>query len=245
MHGEMSAAVRGWFNEPAGRRVLMEERRLMGEALDTVFGYFLVQVGRWGQTREFTGLSTIGRRVVVAGRGEGEEADIHAIPSALPLLSDGIDALILPHLLERVADPHGVLREAERVLMGEGQILILGFNPWSLWGVRSLFMRRHARPWAGRYISEGRLRDWLALLGFEVVRVERYLFGWPSDHAFVARRNRVLERIGRRWWPWLNGAYLIVARKRVVALTPQRPRWAQASRRLVGGLVEPTSRRMY
>ncbi len=244
MHGEIPAAARGWFDQPAGRRVLMEERRLMGEALDTVFGYFLVQVGRWGQTGEFTGLSGIGRRVLLAG-GADDGADIRALPAALPLLSDGIDAVILPHLLERVADPHGVLREAERVLMGEGQVLILGFNPWSLWGLRNLFMRHGTRPWSGRYISEGRLRDWLALLGFEVVRADRYLFGWPSDRAFVARRNRLLEPIGRRWWPWLNGAYLIVARKRVLALTPQPRRWKRARRQLVGGLVEPTPRRIH
>jgi SAM-dependent methyltransferase len=244
LHGEFSAAAQSWFEGPAGRRVLAQERRLLDEALDTAFGYFLAQVGRWGRSDEFCALSTIRQRMLVASQAV-QGVDVCAYPAALPLLSDGIDAVILPHLLERVADPHGVLREAERVLVGEGQVFILGFNPWSLWGLRNLFLRRSQKPWAGRYLGEGRLRDWLALLGFDVVSVERYLFGWPSDHPFVARRSRVIERVGRRWWPRLNGAYLIVARKRVVPLTPVRPRWRPARGHLVGGLVEPTPRRMH
>jgi len=34
-----------------------------------------------------------------------------------------------------------------------------------------------------------------------------------------------LESVGKRWCPLLGGAYVLVAKKRVVTLTPIKPRW--------------------
>jgi hypothetical protein len=38
--------------------------------------------------------------------------------------------------LELARDPHHALREVERVLVPEGRVVISGFNPASLWGLR-------------------------------------------------------------------------------------------------------------
>src|SRR5208283_1731784 len=90
---------------------------------------------------------------------------------SLPFASDSIDAILLPHTLELVEDPYAVLREAERVLCAEGCLMICGFNPWSGWGARRLFARLLRRPpfppGTRRVLSELRLRDWVALLGFD------------------------------------------------------------------------------
>ena len=109
--------------------------------------------------------------------------------TSLPFASDSIDAILLPHTLELVEDPYAVLREAERVLCAEGCLLICGFNPWSGWGARRLFgqfFRRPAfPPQTRRLLAERRLRDWMALLDFEVADVYGYLGSLP-----VARRLR-------------------------------------------------------
>ncbi len=58
---------------------------------------------------------------------------------------DSIDLVFLPHTLEFSADPHQVLRETERVLIPEGRVIILGFNPLSSLGLWRLFRRRGGR----------------------------------------------------------------------------------------------------
>ena len=71
------------------------------------------------------------------------------IPRYLPFASDALDVVLLPHTLERVAEPEQVLREAERVLRGEGHVLVLGFHPWGPWGLARLIRRR---PELGRAV---------------------------------------------------------------------------------------------
>ncbi len=165
--------------------------------------------------------------------------------TALPFRSDSIDAVLLPHTLELVEDPYAVLREAERVLCAEGCLLICGFNPYSGWGVRRLFSNYFRRPpfppQTRRLLAERRLRDWVALLDFEVADVYGYLGMLP-----LAGRPRTLDeapgepRRGRR--PALtSGGYLLKARKRVQTLTMVRPK-RRARQRVLIPAAEPTSK---
>jgi hypothetical protein len=150
-----------------------------------------------------------------------------------------IDAVLLPHSLETEPDPHAVLREADRVLGGEGQLIVLGFRPLSLWGLRSLASQGGYPPGMRRHLSEHRVRDWLVLLGFEITLIRRYLYAWPREHRTSPRAQSLLHRGLLR--PWPAGAYLIKARKHTYALTPIRPRRAERRAR-IGALVEPTIR---
>ena len=189
-----------WLDSPLGQRVLRAENALAGPALEDVFGFELLQVGSWGQGSPLLRAARTQHTTVVAA-WEDPGVTLCAALDALPFPADSIDAVLLPHTLEWVEDPYAVLREAGRVLCAEGCLLICGFNPWSVWGVRRGFGRLLRRPafppGARRLLSERRLRDWVALLGFDVERVCGYL--------------------GRRGY-WLK------ARKRVVSVTPVRPR---------------------
>jgi hypothetical protein len=129
-----------------------------------------------------------------------------------------------------------------RVLSGEGHLIVLGFRPISTWGVRHLFARAGFPPGLERMIGEGRLRDWLKLLGFEVVDARRYLFTLPLGSTTPPSQS-FLERSGETLWPLLASGYMLKARKRVYALTPIRPRWRLRTK-VVGGLIEPTTRGM-
>ncbi|HET7371194.1 MAG TPA: methyltransferase domain-containing protein [Gammaproteobacteria bacterium] len=237
-----------WFDSPAGRQVLDEEAVLLADAYATLFGYWIVQVGAWGRGTELLAGSKIrGQAIVGAGYGVSpEEAPrspgFASHPHALAIAADSVDAVLLPHTLERSSEPHAVLREAERVLVGEGRLLIFGFNPWSAWGGRRRLTASQTAPWAGRYIGEWRLKDWLSLLGFEVIQIERYLHGLPVEHAGLLRRLEFTRTLGRRCWPALGGGYFIMARKRVTTLTPIKPFRARRKKALVGGLARPTTR---
>ena len=51
-------------------------------------------------------------------------------PAVLFFTEASLDLLALPHTLELCANPHAALREAHRVLVYEGRIVITGFSPW-------------------------------------------------------------------------------------------------------------------
>jgi SAM-dependent methyltransferase len=227
-----------WFEGPLGARVLREEAALAPLALDDVFGFELLQVGAWGPARHLLdGARTQHTTLVAPEMSPG--VTLRAPLDSLPLRSDSIDAIFLPHSLELVEDPYAVLREAERVLCAEGCLMICGFNPFSGWGVRRAFARYAGRPvfppQTQRMLSERRLRDWVALLGLDVDDVYGYLGSLPTK----GQRSRAIDPPPRR--PWMAGAYLLKARKRVKTLTFVRPRRRVRQRVLVGA-AEPTSK---
>lgn len=232
-----------WLREGLGQRVYALEYKLVAEALIQVFGWQLLQIGAWGDDLGLMDGARTQRKVVLCQEPLTPVPGVMSIRSrldALAIASDSVDAVLLPHTLEYAVDPHELLREVERILPGDGQLIVLGFRPFSAWGVRNLLAHAGFPPGARRLIAEHRIRDWLKLLGFEVVDAQRYLFTWPWGAA-APRMQSFLENIGGRLWPLFAGAYLLRARKRVYTLTPVRPRW-RARARVVGGLIEPTTR---
>jgi hypothetical protein len=151
---------------------------------------------------------------------------------------DSVDAVLLPHTLEFEADPQAVVREADRTLTGEGQLIVLGFRPLSLWGMRAAASRNGFPPGTHRLLPEARVRDWLGLLGYEVVLSRRYLFSRPWQRG-SAQSRRMLRRGLLN--PLPAGAWLLKARKHVYTMTLVRPRLRERPH-VLGGLVEPTRR---
>ena len=92
-----------------------------------------------------------------------------------------------------------------------------------------------------RMIREGRLRDWLELLSFEVGTPTRYCHTLPLER-FKQLRVLPREELAQRWLPMLSGGYLLRAQKRVRPITPVRMFKRRARLRVVGSLVEPTTR---
>jgi SAM-dependent methyltransferase len=238
---DRDTALCGWWETPIGRALLAAESELLGEALEDVFGWELLQVGAWGSGRELLAGSRTRRQSLIAGAAFCGSANILARPSQLPVMGDCIDAALLPHTLEFAPDPYAVLREVDRVLVGEGQLLVLGFRPWSLWGMRARWSRSGFPPGMRRVLSERLLREWLVLLGFEVVAARRYLYlsPWSRGLARGEGTGRML-RAGLTY-PLPAGAFLLKARKRVYTLTPVRARFREKPA-VIGGLVKPTTR---
>jgi SAM-dependent methyltransferase len=135
---------------------------------------------------------------------------------ALPLASQSMDLVLLPHVLEFSTQPHAILREAERVLRPEGQIVITGFNPLSLWGVRrALPSAQSQMPFQGQFIGLHRLKDWLTLLGLELNGGRFGCYAPPFSNATWLRRAAFMEKAGDRWWPIAGAVYAVRAIKRV------------------------------
>jgi SAM-dependent methyltransferase len=136
----------------------------------------------------------------------------------LPFASASIDLIVLPHVLEFAVEPHQVLREVERVLIPEGQVIICGFNPISLWGARQMFSRLSDSdflPPGGELISLPRLKDWLKFLNMEVNNGHYGCYVPPCESEKWLRRFAFMENAGDRWWPFLGAVYVVQAIKRV------------------------------
>lgn len=238
----MNVSTPQWLRTPLGERVHALERKLLSEALSQVFGWQLLQIGEWGGSDALLADARTQRKAVLARRFDqpSDGMRICSRTDTLAIASDSIDAVLLPHTLEYESDPHELLREVERILLGDGHVIVLGFRAFSGWGCRHLLASSGFPPGTERLIGERRLRDWLKLLGFEIVDARRYLFTWPWGAA-APRTQRFLETVGEQFWPLFAGAYLMKARKRVYAVTPIRPRWKTRAR-VVGGLIEPTTR---
>jgi SAM-dependent methyltransferase len=229
-----------WLTSPLGQSLLSQEQALLGEALEDVFGLHLLQVGHWGDHLSLLGPARVQSKTLWAEEPRAA-VDVCCHPEALPALSDSVDAVLLPHTLEFVDDAYALLRELDRVLVAEGQLIVLGFNAVGPWSWRHLLTSGGFPPGIQRLLREGRLRDWFALLGFEVVYARRYLFAPPLARLQSDRGRRVFSALGWLAPPFLAGAYLLKARKRVYAMRRPKLRWRER-RRLVTGMPEPTAR---
>ena len=241
-HATATAAVDSWLTSGLGQAVLQAESELMVEALDDVFGWELLQLGLWGQRDSLlSGCRTRRHAVIANEKARAAGADVGARLSQLPIANGAVDAVILPHTLEFETDPFAVVREADRVLAGEGHLIVLGFRPFSLWGFRSRAISRGYPPGLKRMLGVRRVADWLELLGYDVGVTRNYLFTppWGGSAPTPGEPSTLL----RRGWikPWPAGAYLLKARKRVYTLTPIRPR--ARDRQVIGGLVKHTTPR--
>ncbi len=218
-----------WVRSPLGRAVLGTERLVIRRLLAAQGGFNMLTLGDWGAgARGWPSLDFAGHQLRVTRGGGGS---VRGRPERLPIESHSVDVVLMPHVLEYADDPHAVIREAHRILVPEGRLLLLGFSRFSLWGMRDLF-RPVRFPWGARLLAETRIADWLRLLNMEVVEVERYFYRPPTDRAGLLRRSRFLERWGRSAWPgpWPSAGYAALARKRVPGRTVIRPAWREQQR---------------
>jgi SAM-dependent methyltransferase len=210
-----------WLASPQGRYVGEWEIARFDLLVADIFGYNAVQLG-------FSELDLLrNNRMPFRLRcGPAGEVGVVASEFALPFASASIDLVLLPHGLEFSSHPHQVLREVERVLVPEGNVIVSGFNPYSLWGMRRLAAGRGGRfPWQGQYLSVRRLKDWFALLGFESQVTAFGGHAPPAGQQKWLERWRFMDRAGARWWPFLGGVYIVQAVKRVTGMRLILPNW--------------------
>ena len=232
-----------WFDTPPGRYLLEWEQSRFDAAVADVFGYHSLQLG----LPMLDGLraNRMPHRWLALGGSEDTTVDappefaqvqLRAHAVALPFPDNSLDLLVLPHTLELSHDPHTALREAARVLVPEGRVILSGLNPASLWAMRQQRARLAQRfgggqlylPDVGEFIAPWRLRDWLQLLNFEVDAID---FGCYSPAVRSARwleRWRWLDPVGERCWPIFGAAYFVVAIKRVPGARLLEPAWRTA-----------------
>lgn len=223
---DLQGQARQWLGGPLGELLLAQQRPLLEAELARFFGGYLVH---YGPGVDVPVAAQIQRTVRVGAPFSGVE--IACEEQAWPLGEHAADVVVLQHGLDFSLSPHGLLREAARSVRPGGHLLIVGINPWSVWGLRHLLARDALRQ--ARCIAPARVSDWLHLLGFAL---EKRRFGCYRPPLAANRwqsRLAGLEPLGNAWQMPGGGFYLLVARKLVVGLRPLR----QAPRASMGKLL--------
>jgi SAM-dependent methyltransferase len=214
-------AAAEWLATPLGRYLLTQEQAYFDKTVADIFGYNALQLGS-----PQTDLLRASRITFRLHADASVPADLRADFRDLPIASNSIDLVVLPHVLEFSENPHQVLREVARVLLPEGQMLIAGFNPWSLWGSRRAFGGKAAYPWNGRFINLPRIKDWLTLLELEITGGQMCCYSPPCATEKWLQRFAFMDAAGDRWWPIAGGVYFLQAVKRVRGMRLIMPKWS-------------------
>lgn len=215
-----------WFQSALGRALLADQRAFCDHTLASFSGARQLQVAV-SHRLPLASSTDYAQKIMTTPRWFPHIPDGVVVCEAdeLPFPSDSMDLVLLHHAADFSPNPHQVLREAARVLRGEGSIVLIGFNPVSLWGVRRLLSRHPHGPWGGRFMFRRRMEDWLNLLGFSVECSVTRFHRIPLQRCPDSGREWPrLRRVANRFLP-LGAYYCILARKRVYGRIPRQPAW--------------------
>ncbi|HVL10810.1 MAG TPA: methyltransferase domain-containing protein [Burkholderiaceae bacterium] len=246
-----------WLASPPGQYMLHWEQAQFDRTVADIFGYHALQLGMPGidalrenripfaaqlldESTSPNGNAISGARDVVGTTRQ----IVHCRFDELPFAAQSVDLVAMPHVLEFSNDAHEVLREVSRILMPEGQVVLTGFNPYSLWGMRQGMRRLGARPFMprdGQFIGFQRLKDWLKLLGFEIIRGRFGCYAPPNRTDRWLQRTAFMDKAGDRWWPIFGAIYSITAVKRVRAVRMVGPAFQNTHAGALGPVTAPAS----
>jgi SAM-dependent methyltransferase len=235
-----------WLSTPMGKSLLDEEVEILACILKTakpVDTALVVGEQPYQKLLDFLPC-TVGKIISENVEQLNVKHVINARYTALPVAHQSVDMVILPHTLDFTQKPHQVLQEANHCLKPEGILVILGFNPWGIWGCRRFFSLRREAPWCGRFRPMLRVLDWLSVLSFKRESCHYGVYHWPVAGK-VLQWVALLGKWIARLVPFSGGVYVVVARKRVFGMTPLRhKRWIKLKKPLKNGVPNPAVRDM-
>jgi SAM-dependent methyltransferase len=245
---ECSAAFREWLNKPLGRSFLDLEYKRIGAVMPTLYGYDALLIGE-PQFSLCMQQSVIKNKFILhddLSLGAVSNCKlVNATQEQIPIGTGLIDLVYLAHSLEFARDPKQVLTEAYRIMRADGHLLISVFNPQSIWGVwGSMGQIGNDVAWKSNFISIAKLKDWLALLGFDIMQVNYFGFNLPLNKSKCSDRLSIFERCGQKLELPFGAAYLIEASKRVVPMTPVNLAWRDVASDIIedeDDVTEPTA----
>lgn len=211
-----------WFDTPLGQKLLEEQRKLVDQLVSPMFGCHALQLSMLRSTNllEHASIGHCFSMGPIDGKGIAGLCDDERIP----LESESVDLTVIHHVTEYSQNPHQLLRELSRITRASGHVIIIGFNPISLLGLRAFYGRYSGEEvWHNTPLTARRLADWLALMDFTVTDI-KFGFYPPLSHlltkmALFKRSNNKAEH--HQHWPF-GGFHVVVAKKEVAPYTPTR-----------------------
>ncbi len=137
----------------------------------------------------------------------------------LPFDTESVDTVVVFHGLEVASDPRQVLREIQRILVPNGNLIIAGFNPETVFGL-GWYLRRFVSPRRWRDLRLERvpkLIDWLTLLNFKCDKPQHKLVLRPFGKGRLFRWMATIDDWLIDHRVPLGGAFVLHAKKQVTA----------------------------
>ena len=232
-----------WLARFPGTYVLEAEHRLLSRIYSEQYGKHAILIGV-PQQHVLLKSSMISHHVIISPLINTQKL-VQTIESDfydLPILPGSIDLVILPHTLDFVDNPHRLLLEACKMVKPEGDIVILGFNPFSLWGLKKYFSKNKNCPWNGNFIAVSKIIEWLKLADFQIIEENRLIFRPPFSREKFFHKLKFLEWLGRKCFTPFGGIYTLTAKAKVIPLTPIKLLWKQKPSPLSATFSGPTMR---
>ncbi len=221
------------YRSAKGQLLQQQEADFLQRSITVSCKQSILLIGGLGWESKFID-GSLYQRFMVMDPGEfssDQGVRITANAALLPVLSDSIDMVILPHSLEFEPDQHQSLREIERVLKPEGKLIILNFNPWNYWvRYRYMLMCGKDDPLMKNFIRKSKIVDWLKLLNFEVDIVAGFKLNTPEKFSGRNKKSPVVV------------SYAVKAIKRRYNVIPLSPLRVRRPRLAVAGIIESSSR---
>ncbi|NND90620.1 MAG: methyltransferase domain-containing protein [Granulosicoccus sp.] len=222
---DAQAPLAQWYATGLGQSIAERLEVELSSRLGDVFGYQGLQIGNLVPGLHLLAGAGLQRNLILDA--PDNPADIHGDVLSLPVASDTMKAVAFFHTLDFCDHPHQALREADRVLTEDGQLIIVGFNPYSAFGARhALTAWRRREPWNGRFYARHRISDWLSVLDYRVLDSTAMFIRPPINSERVLRRLRRLEAL-QPWLGGVGGLYVMRARKQTLPMTLMR-QWRQS-----------------
>lgn len=183
--------------------IVAREKALLDRLLCNMRGNDLLQIGLcdtddWAESARTTRTFFLDSQLPA----QRQKSFIQGHADCLPIQSETMDIVLLLHQLDAVRNPMDVLQETYRVLRPNGQLIVLGWNRWSVWNS----CHRHKKLY-----SAGRIKRCLHALNFELMHDQTACF-WPP---FL-----IAEALGQFFLPYAGSVYLLMATKSISGITP-------------------------
>ncbi|MHA7878345.1 MAG: class I SAM-dependent methyltransferase [Saccharospirillum sp.] len=222
-------ALQEWYGSPIGQKLVDTERALVARGLSGRFGAHMVQLDTGLYDPLFEQRLYGCGALVTQLDNQAACPVVRADPEALPFEPESVDAVLMHHTLDQCENPYQALREAAMVLRPGGLMVVIGFNPFSLWGLRAFLARPAQGVWRSRFLRSGRVADWMQLLNFELERYEKHYFSLPFNCPEWVRHLGFLGRAQRFMMPATGAVYLLVGCKQVAGRINGRVRFRAPS----------------
>ncbi|SMF38805.1 Methylase involved in ubiquinone/menaquinone biosynthesis [Alteromonadaceae bacterium Bs31] len=221
-----------WYDTPLGESLLAAQQQVLNEELSCLFGYHLMQLSvlpynRLSESSRINHCFSLSPAIVQSPKASSNLCDVQGLAEmdSLPLPNESIDVTLLHHVLDFSDNPQQVLKEAARVTVPRGHIVIFAFNPVSVMGLVQLMAQFGGKPiWHRRALRLGRLKDWLEFLDFTCQNVRYLSHNYPLGASRWSSKKGLGKMQFKSTLPF-GSTYCVVARKDKAGLTPLKPAW--------------------
>lgn len=231
-----------WYKSLPGSLLYQEEQEQLTPILEHIFGKCLVQMG--GPVKQsLQPASPISLRVYVSQEAIATRSTlaVQTRLDELPFAPNSIDVAVIFHQLEFSAQPQQMLQQVYQSLVGNGQLILFSFNPWSLWGLLKHYNASKKFPWDGNFWSAIKIKRWLRAIGYSIIAQKTVGFRPPLEDPAWMQRLLFLEALGQFCLPACGATNLIVAQKIVPGMTPLFEPVTAKKKVVVKRYAEPTN----